>query len=187
MTATTGPQNDTRSLQQGVLILVVFGLSWAAFAVTGLAAPAVVTAVLIVLAAAVAAGVYRTARRWRLGPAATQSRPRQVSPNSRRIFNLVNAGQWVLILIAVFGLARMHRPGLIAPAICLVVGLHFLPLARIFDVSVYWWTATLLTVIAVAGGIAFAYDVDNAVVRMVVGFPAVVVLWTSALILAKRG
>jgi hypothetical protein len=40
--------------------------------------------------------------------------------------------QWLVIAVAVVGLAAAGAPGLIPGAICLIVGLHFLPLARIF-------------------------------------------------------
>lgn len=43
-----------------------------------------------------------------------------------------------------------------------------------------------LIAIAVTG-IALTYAVDSTTVRSMVGFPAAVVLWSTALLVAKRG
>ena len=45
----------------------------------------------------------------------------------------------VVVLVNVF-----HRPDLIAAGISLVVGLHFLPLGRIFDAPRYYWVGSLM-------------------------------------------
>ncbi|MER7004384.1 hypothetical protein ABT297_15245 [Dactylosporangium sp. NPDC000555] len=178
-------ENNRDGLAQGVLIMVVFGLSWSVIAVTGLSAPAALTALLIMAAAALAGATWWTARRLRAG--SPSGRPRRVSPNSRSVFTAVNAAQWVLIVASVFVVVRAGQPALLWPIVGLIVGLHFLPLAKVFDVSVYWLTGTLMMLAAVAGIVAFAYDASNGAVRAVVGFPAAVVLWSTSLLVAKRG
>lgn len=168
----------------GVVTMIVYGLLWLIVGVTGLPVPTGVRLALG-LAAVVGAGVLLVAgRRLRArGPA----RVRRVRPHSMRWFHLVNLAQTALIVAAVFGLLRAGSPGLIVVAVCLVVGLHFLPLARIFDVPGYWWTGALLILVAAAGATAYGLDTGNETVRAVVGLPAAVALWSTALDVSRRG
>ncbi|WP_244501049.1 hypothetical protein [Streptomyces sp. TP-A0874] len=70
---------------------------------------------------------------------------------------------------------------------CLVVGLHFLPLARSFAQPQYWWTGGSLMTLALVGALALADGSDPANVRTLVGFGAAAVLWSTALHVARRG
>ncbi|MBM7489433.1 hypothetical protein [Micromonospora luteifusca] len=176
--------NRRGPLAMGVVTMIVYGLLWLIVGVTGLPVPTGVRLALG-LAAVVGAGVLLVAgRRLRArGPA----RVRRVRPHSMRWFHLVNLAQTALIVAAVFGLLRAGSPGLIVVAVCLVVGLHFLPLARIFDVPGYWWTGALLILVAAAGATAYGLDTGNETVRAVVGLPAAVALWSTALDVSRRG
>ena len=186
MSAETRTVNAGRNgIAQGVMVMTSFSLIWAVVAAS--AAPSTVAVIaLVVLAVAVTAAVAVTGLRLAARSAA-RGTTRRVAASSRRVFGLVNAGQTVLILIAVFGLVKAGRPALIPAAVCFVVGLHFLPLARVFDVAVYWLTGGLLIAVAVVGAVVFAYDADNALARAVVGLPAAVALWITSLLVARRG
>ncbi|GAA2698544.1 hypothetical protein [Actinoplanes palleronii] len=177
---------DTRDgIAQGVIVMTVFSLAWVVLAAT--AAPSTAATIgLAVLGVAVTAAVAVTGLRLAARSAA-RGTTRRVSASSRTVFGLVNLGQTVLILVAVFGLTKAGHPGLIPAAVCFVVGLHFLPLARVFDVRTYWLTGALLVAVAAVGAIFFAYDADAALVRAVVGLPAAVTLWLTSLLVARRG
>ena len=57
-------------------------------------------------------------------------------PERRRMarnFNIVNALQWILVLVVANVLNNIGLAGWIVPAVMLVVGVHFLPLASIFS------------------------------------------------------
>src|ERR1700731_172951 len=49
-----------------------------------------------------------------------------------RIFNIVNAVQWILIFVVANALSKLGHDDWIIPSIILIVGLHFLPLAAAF-------------------------------------------------------
>jgi hypothetical protein len=68
-----------------------------------------------------------------------------------------------------------------------VVGLHFFPLARLFDQWQYRWTAASLTVVAVVGVVVAVAGSTDETVRVVVGAGAAVVLWLSSFHVAVRG
>ncbi|SCF00057.1 hypothetical protein [Micromonospora mirobrigensis] len=171
-------------LTMGVLTMIVYGLAWLVAGVTGLPVPTGVRLALSLVGVVTAGAVLIAGGRLRArGP----GRSRRVRPHSMRWFHLVNVAQTVAILVAVLALLRAGAPGLIVVAVCLVVGAHFLPLARIFDVPGYWWTGGLLILVAAAGAAAYGYGATNATVRSAIGLPAAVILWATALEVSRRG
>lgn len=73
---------------------------------------------------------------WRTHAAHAGALRAQVeSPDDKRRsmwFNVINAGQWVLIFVVANVLNHIGRSELILPMIIFVVGAHFLPLAWLF-------------------------------------------------------
>jgi len=72
------------------------------------------------------------------------------SRRAKRVFNLVNAGQWVAIFAAVLVLANTGHPEWIRVAIIFIVGAHFLPLAAVFRYRWHYVTGGALVLLAVA-------------------------------------
>jgi hypothetical protein len=64
--------------------------------------------------------------------------------------SLLLAFEWVPIFLAAVIFGRMSHPELILPAIAVIVGLHFIPLAKVFNVPLYYWTGGAIVLIAVA-------------------------------------
>ncbi|GAA4590549.1 hypothetical protein BJY16_009271 [Actinoplanes octamycinicus] len=172
-------------LAQGILIMTVFGLFWSVIGITGVEVPGVATVASTVVATVLAGTIWRVAGRLR--PVAPTGRVRQVAPTSRRVFAVVNVAQWVAIAVATVVLIRLGHPGLLWPVVCAIVGAHFLPLAGAFDVPEYRLSGALLILTGLAGAAAFAFDAGNGVIRMIVGFPAAIILWSTVLLVAKRG
>lgn len=163
--------------------MVVFGLAWAVVAAIGLTSAGPARVVAGAGAVVLAVGVATAALRSR--PARTVRRGRTTG-NPGRDFGWVNLAQTVLIVAAVVGLVRAGHPVLIAPVTCVVVGLHFLPLARIFGiVPLYLWTGTILIVIAAVGFVLVAAGVSTGAVLAAVGLPAAVILWGTSLQLPR--
>src|SRR5699024_12520005 len=75
---------------------------------------------------------------------------------------------------------------LLPPVVCLIVGLHFLPLARLYDQPQYRWTAGLLILAAVIGLGAVLWGAEAETVLGGVGFAAAMTLWASAVHVAIR-
>jgi len=57
----------------------------------------------------------------------------------------------------------MGHPELILPAIAVIVGLHFIPLARLFDFPLYYWTEAAMVFVAVA-----SFAIGNAALRQAI-------------------
>jgi hypothetical protein len=76
---------------------------------------------------------------------------------SKRIwarFGIIFGIEFVLIAISSTLLSTFQRDVFIAPAIALIVGIHFFPLSRLFRVPVFSITGGLLSVLALVALIA---------------------------------
>lgn len=67
---------------------------------------------------------------------------------NKRWFIIVNALQGIGIFLAINIMVNLKLPNLIIPSIALVVGLHFFPLAKIFNRKIDYYTGAWTTLIA---------------------------------------
>jgi hypothetical protein len=184
MTEDTECLTLTQNLRRrGAIVLAVFALVWACAAGSGIALMPV--AVAVGATGAVLTGVaVALAFRGAAGPA---RRAVRLPEKWNRGVGLVNGLEVVAVFAVIAAANATGHAELIPPGICLVVGLHFFPLARLFDQWQYTWTAALLTAVAVVGvAVAVAGSPDETV-RVVVGAGAAVVLWLSSFHVALRG
>lgn len=157
----------------GAIACWAFGIAWAIWGITGLSGGAVLAGVAVI---AVALAGLSAVTAFRAG---ATSRPRRLPADWQRRYNLLVLAEFVIIFLASLALGRTGHAELIPAAICLVVGIHFFPLASIFDMPPYRWTAIALCVVAAIG--AGLLGVTGAATgRAVVGLGAAAVLWVSA-------
>ncbi len=159
--------------KSGVGFLALFGLGWwllASSAFGGSVRPAAVVA-----GCAVAVGLMLTARR--VLPASAGG---PFPADRRRRFLQINVLQWLLILIIAQVCARAGTPVLIPPLIAIVVGLHFLPLAAVFEQPRLRVPAALLSAAGVAGVVVWLADGPDRTVRLVVCLVSALALWGMA-------
>jgi hypothetical protein len=159
---------------QGTVILCVFAVVWAAAGASGLEGPARVA--VLVGAPAISAAMIGLA--VRPGSRRAAEPPRCPLPGWRRRFALLNVAQGIAIALVIAVLAATGGEAAIPAAVCLIVGLHFLPLARLFDVPAYRWTGAALCIVAVLGFASVAAWGDE-VARAIVGLGAAVTLWAT--------
>ncbi|MFF9343104.1 MULTISPECIES: DUF7010 family protein [unclassified Streptomyces] len=171
----------TRTLRRrGVVVLSVFGTVWALAGGSGLPAPGpVVVGVLgAVLAVATLAAGFR-------GTAGAVNRPVRLPERWNRGIGIVNAAEAAAIVGVVAGSNAAGRPEWIPVGICLAVGLHFFPLARLYDQRQYGWAAAVLTALAVLGAALTAAGTSAEAVRAAVGLPAALALFGTAVLVAR--
>lgn len=178
---------DRRPVAQGMVVMTTLGLGWAFLGVSGAALPPLARAALAAGAVAAAVTVMVTAMRSLRGLPARAGRARRVSPNAGRSYGLINVAQTVVVVLAVLALLRAGQAGLIPAVTCAVVGAHFLPLARIFDLPLYRWSGLLLILTAVVGALVSLQGMDAGPARAVVGSLAALVLWGTSIAVARRG
>jgi hypothetical protein len=130
--------------------------------------------------AAMLGAALRLYRRYRVaqsGAVATDADKRR-----DRLFNLINAGQWVVIFI---GATLLNHTGLVAwdvPFIILVIGAHFLPLARLFKRPTHYVTGAAMVLFALT------YPFLTGGPQSPVGpLGAGLILWASALWALRAG
>lgn len=182
-TRTEDPTSATsRSLRRrGALVLAPFALLWSMVAASGLPAGgawAVRAAALVVTLALVGLALRSTA----------DGRPERVRSQPEgwhRLVGLVNLGEVAAIVLVVVVCLVGDVPQLVPPLVALVVGVHFVPLARLFDQPEYRATAAGLVVAATAGLALLV--VSNEASRTAAGGLTALTLWaTSALLSARR-
>lgn len=91
-------------------------------------------------------------------------------------FGLVSAAEFVGCGIAVAICYAQHRIDLLAPAIGIVVGLHFIPLARVFNFAGYYAIGASIVAVSVCAMILFSGDAVAAATGTAIG----AILWLTA-------
>jgi hypothetical protein len=133
-----------------------------------------------VLGTALLAAAVRIIRRQRASGPALPASPQQRRVNRR--FQVINAAQWVLVVV---GVNVLNNLGLLRwgiPFAILIVGLHFLPLARLFQNSAHYLVGAALVLLALSYPL-----VTNNPESPVGPFGAGLLLWASALWALRPG
>ncbi|MFB8119420.1 hypothetical protein ACFQ6U_10970 [Streptomyces sp. NPDC056465] len=174
----------TRTLRRrGTVVLSVFALVWALAGASGLASGGAALAVEIIAVPVTAVAVFLAYRKG----AAPSPRMVDLPHNWARSVGIVNVVELAAIFAVIAASNASGRPSFIPPAIALVVGLHFIPLARLYDQWQYKGTAALLSAAAVVGFALIAAGLADGSVRAVVGLASAVTLWASAYHVAVKG
>ena len=167
----------------GATIMFFFGAIWLLLGVFGgRPSPGWLRAGLLVagllLGVWIATAVHRVSHVSETAPPALEQ-----TVVRRRIgqrFGWITGIEGAAIFLAVILLNAVHRPDFIPPAIALIVGLHFFPLASLFGRSFYYGTGILGCAI---GGSAFFIS-DPSLRTSAVGLSFGLLLWlTTAIVL----
>ncbi|MDQ1507561.1 MAG: hypothetical protein QOD57_5288 [Actinomycetota bacterium] len=174
--------DELRGRAVGVIVGAVMGLTWVGVARDGLSS--VAASLVLVAGVAVCAmlivGALRLRRAAAAGGLAAPTPPGAGREKVQRRFWLVTLGEGAAIAATVSVLGRSGRSEWIPAAICAVVGLHFIPLARLFDVPLYYATAAGLCLVAAITMILGATGAA-ALWRPLPGLGAALTLWATSL------
>lgn len=189
-TATASPPRiaEVRGRALGVTLLTFFALAWVGWG-TGGHLPTIAGVIVVVLAALLS--VALTAYAWRL--------PRRLPPDmqragdnpagggsSSRSFGLIVAAEWI-VLFVVAGILGATGHAMVIPAVvCAGVGIHFIPLGRLFHVPAYYVTAGALCLIAITT-FAIAPSTSTAALwTLLPDIGAALVLYTTCGVLLRQ-
>ncbi|WP_363929180.1 DUF7010 family protein [Peribacillus frigoritolerans] len=177
----------------GVIFMAVFGTLWAGTGVMGLQGwgfPYVELAAIFVGIIMVISGISLIH--------ASQKMSNQVSENGARrlkrigfLFNMVFIAEGLLIGIAIAICNLINQTDLIPGVIAIIVGIHFLPLASLFQIKVYYATGVLLcllaliTLLIVPDAVMFGEHQILAPLSLL-GFGCALILWCTGLTLWLR-
>ncbi|PQO92532.1 hypothetical protein C5614_24900 [Massilia phosphatilytica] len=129
-TASIPNQAQLAGRATGAMFFFLFGAVWLEGWATTAEAGATAFAGIAVLALVLLAVAWRRYRRY--APALAQEQGTPERRRARRVFNIVNAGQWTAIFILAQVLIHLGKGAWIIPMAIAVIGLHFLPLAHVF-------------------------------------------------------
>jgi hypothetical protein len=104
--------------------------------------------------------------------------PNPADLQRQRTFRLVNTAQWVGIPVLIVALNIVDHPEWIRPGILLIVGVHFLPLAKLFSSRLNLITGVMLIAVAALSPLY----ADGGPASPAVPLWAGVILWLSALV-----
>ena len=157
-------------MRAAIWVLTIFGAIWGVIGLAGLgwpgtAVPIVISVMLIIWASRIAA-------------------PVRAAADAKRIGRLI--GIWTMVegiaIFATFALTPvLGIPDAAVPILAIVVGLHFLPIARGIPTPVYYATGSAM----IATG-AIALLLPAADRHAATGIPCAIILWASCVAIGQR-
>ncbi|WP_440603136.1 DUF7010 family protein [Bacillus sp. GB_SG_008] len=193
-TSRTIPGAAVRGTASGVFFLAFFGTLWAYTGIMGLQGWGVplllVTAIAIGIALFVGGvSLIRASRQLTNQVSKTDLRR---GKRTRFWFNIIFAAEGLAIAIAIAVCNATRHTELIPLVIAIIVGAHFIPLAPLFQVRLYYFTGALLCLLAIITLLFVPEKVTlgehqiNAFMS-VVGFGSALILWGTGLAIWLMG
>jgi hypothetical protein len=166
-----------RGRGSGVMSLAFFGSWWLAAGLSVIHGPtwAVLSFVLIAGSGLFVTG-WRQTRREAADNAAIERQDPAGSAHRARVFRNINIAQWVSCAVLVVVLNIIKHVEWIMPGIMLIVALHFLPLAKLFQSRLHVATGAALAVLAASYPFFAAAGPTSGVGPVGAGL----ILWASA-------
>ncbi len=181
----TGPRAYSVPFVRGAtiaaLILTIFGAFWGFMVLFNSNRPPAWAFVLIGLIS-LTLMIFSIKRLTTLSKISTPSPDEQARRKGRMQgmwFGIIFTVEGLLIAATSILLANANLTSVIPIAVAAIVGLHFLPLAKVFGVPIYYLTGFLLF-----GFACVSFAIPNEATRLgALGTVVAIVLWTSALII----
>lgn len=160
----------------GAIFFSIFGGAWIGYwSARTFSGSIAVPAAVAVLTAAIFMLAVSQYRRFKSALEAEKNSPARQRVG--RLFNIVNAAQWVVIVVGVNVLANIGLRDWGIPFAILVIGLHFLPLAHIFSNPPHYVTGGAMMLVAVS----YPFLLPGGPSDPVGALGAGLILWGSAL------
>lgn len=140
----------------GLVLMAVFTTAWSAntLATWPGTTGTTITAVGVLASACFLITAVRLSRTRAHASTTMTAQEQRWKKRSGQAFGWVFAAEGVLIAVAVNALGALGRPDLVLPAIALIVGVHFYPMAAIFQRRIDTYLATALSIVGAAGLVA---------------------------------
>ncbi|MGG3889655.1 DUF7010 family protein [Metabacillus fastidiosus] len=194
-TTSTIPGAAVRETASGVFFMAFFGTLWAYTGVMGLQGWGVtLLLVTVIIGIALFIGGVSLIRASRELKNQVSKADLKREKSKRFWFNIIFAAEGLAIVITIAVCNSTRHSELIPLIIAIIVGVHFLPLAHLFQVRLYYFTGTLLCLLAIMTLLFVPEKVTlgeyqiNAFMS-VVGFGSALILWGTGLaiwLLGKR-
>lgn len=157
-------------MRGGIWVLNIFAATWFVVGAVGSGLPLLVLAVPAVISGALIGWGLRT----------TGTEPTR-NPNVGRLVGIWSAVEGVAIFVAANVCMNIGAQDAVAPVIAIVVGLHFLPLARGIPLPLYYATGVALVALGLAALLLPGPERVG-----VTGLGAAAILWASCVLLVRQ-
>lgn len=170
----------------GVLMMTMFGGVWLAWGLLNLrtGSPWLIAALAPAGIALLVPcfGMFQIGRRAGKQAAPLTSEQKRVQRKMGRTFGIIFAAEGVGILVAVNVLNNLHLESYVLTAIAAIVGLHFLPLARLYRFPLYYVVGAVMVLDALIS-LALASPLREIAVGLSMG----AILWLTCAAVLRRG
>lgn len=190
----TVPVDAMHGTANGVLFMTLFGALWAYTGIMGLQSKRINLLLVIVVTVCIVlligyALLIRASRQVTNQVSEMDVKKRH---RKRKWFKVIFATEVVVILMAVAICNTTRNSEFIPFAITLIVGIHFFPLAYLFQVRIYYFTAILFCLLAIITWLFIPLKVmlvHNYIIPFtsVVGIGSALILWSTALAMLLKG
>ena len=147
------PASAIRGIATGLFMMAFFTGLWSGIAYGGLQL-SIFKFVLVIFLFLIILFVVNGIRFFRIAKLFPESLSDEEVAEKKKMgkwFGIIFGAEGLGIFLAVNIVINLGHPDLIIPAIALIVGLHFYPMAKIFKRKIDYWLATWATLIAVCG------------------------------------
>ena len=195
-TSSTIPGAAVRGVASGVLFMAFFGTLWASIGIGGLqgwGGPWLAIVAVLVGIALLSGGISLLLASRRLPNQVAEAHTRRWR-RTEIWFGIIFATEGLFIVVASVICNALNRFDLFFPIMALIVGVHFFPLAALFQVKIYYLVGALLcllamiTLLTVPESVTFGGHQITAQ-WVFLGFGAALILWGVGLglwLLGKR-
>jgi hypothetical protein len=170
----------------GVLMMTLFGTAWLAWGLHNTHAdspwliPALVLPAIALLVPCF--GMFQAGRRAAKQAAPLTTEQERVQSRMGIMFGIIFGAEGLLIFLAVNVLVNLHLDPYIINAVAAIVGLHFLPLARLYRVPLYYWVGGVMVADAL-----LSLALPSPTREIAVGFSMGAILWLTCVLVLRQG
>lgn len=170
----------------GVLMMTLFGSAWLAwgFQSMGTDSPWLIAAVTLggIALLVPCFAVFQIGRKAGKKAAPLTSEQKRFQRQLGQMFGIIFGAEGLLIFLAVSALSHFHLETYISTAIAAIVGLHFLPLARLYRFPLYYAVGGVMVVEALIF-LTLPSPMREIAVELSVG----ATLWLTCIVVLRRG
>ena len=157
-------------MRVGIVILCFFAAVWAVAGIVVDKAPTPLVAVPIVISASVLIFLYRT-----------EVTSVERAPHVGRLVGTWSGVEGIAMFLAANLLIKTHHNRALMPVFAIIVGLHFLPLARGIPARFYYVTGNAMIMVGLIGLIIMPSHLP-----LLTGLAAATIMWISAITVLRR-
>lgn len=181
---------DVRGTASGVMFMAFFGTVWADVGIGGLQVSGAIW--LLILAILIGAILFFYGIALIRGSRNLSNTNPRNSKNVNKWFNVVFATEFALIIIAAIVCNATAHFDWFFPIMAIIVGVHFFPLAYLFQVKAYYVTGMLLCLLTIVTLLFVPLKVSVGQHQIntwwtLVGLGSMLVLWITSLVILSMG